>query len=88
MLTLPDELDAKLDAHTSDGRIALHGFADMPIEHQGEGRRLQALLGSGAGNLRIRTGDGTITLKRSYIPAPPAPAAPPAPPATPIAPGS
>lgn len=70
MLALPDELDAKLDAHTSDGRIALHGFTDMPIERQGEGRRLQAVLGSGVGNLRIRTGDGTITLKRSYIPVP------------------
>ena len=84
-------LDAKLDAHTSDGRIALHGFTDMPIERQGEGRRLQAVLGSGAGNLRIRTGDGTITLKRSYIPAPPVPPAPPtaaAPPTTPAAPSA
>ena len=55
------------------------GSPDMPIERQGEGRRLQAVLGSGAGNLRIRTGDGTITLKRSYIPVAPAPPHPPRP---------
>ena len=41
MLALPEQLDAKLDVHTSDGRIALNGFTDMPIERQGEGRRLQ-----------------------------------------------
>ena len=86
VLALPEQLDARLDVHTSDGRIALHGFADMSIEHEGEGRRLQAVLGSGTGNLRIRSGDGTITLKRSYVPAPPRPPAPPAPPTAPAGP--
>jgi hypothetical protein len=83
MLSLPDQLDAKLDLHTSDGRIAINGFAEMPIEQEGEGRRLQAVLGSGAGNLRIRTAEGTITLKRSFLPMPPAPPAPPTPPTAP-----
>ena len=89
VLALPEQLDAKLDLHTSDGRIALNGFTDMPIEREGEGRRLMAVLGSGAGNLRIRTGDGTITLKRSYgavAPAPPAPPLPPTAPTAPVAP--
>lgn len=82
-LALPDELDARLDLHTSDGRIRLNGFPDLPVERQGDGRRLQAVLGTGSGHLRIRTGDGSITLKRAYVPAPPEPPAPPPPPPPP-----
>ncbi len=77
VLALPDLLDARLDVQTSDGRITLNGFPDMAIEREGDGRRLQAVLGNGEGHLRIRTADGTITLKRSYVPGPPAPPAPP-----------
>ena len=88
VLALPEQLDVKLDVQTSDGRIALNGFTEMPIERLGEGRRLQGVLGSGVGNLRIRTGDGMITLKRSYIPAPPVPPAPPTAPAAPSAPAA
>jgi len=80
VLALPDRLDARLDVQTSDGRITLNGFPDLPIEREGGGRRLQAVLGNGEGHLRIRTADGTITLKRSHVPAPPAPPAPPPPP--------
>ena len=80
LLALPDQLDARLDLETSDGRIALNGFADLPVEQEGHRRSLQAVLGTGAGSLRIRTGDGTITLKRSHMPAPPGPPAPPEPP--------
>ncbi len=83
VLALPDDLDARLDVQTSDGRIALSGFPDLPIEREGGGRRLQAVLGNGEGHLRVRTADGTITLKRSHVPAPPAPPAPPPPPAPP-----
>ncbi|BCS31602.1 hypothetical protein TBR22_A08040 [Luteitalea sp. TBR-22] len=86
VLALPDVLDASLDARTSDGRISLNGFPDLPIEQEGEGRRLQAVLGNGQGRLRIRTGDGSITLKRSFVPPPPAPPAPPAPPVAPESP--
>lgn len=86
VVALPDEVDARLDLRTDDGRITLNGFPDLPVERDGEGRRLQGVLGSGQGNLRIRTGDGTISLKRSYVPAPPAPPAAPAPPAPPAPP--
>ena len=81
MLALPDQLDARIDARTNDGRIALNGFPDVPIEREGESRSFQAVFGNGARALRIRTGDGSITLKRAFVPAPP-----PAPPAPPTAP--
>lgn len=73
VLALPDQLDARLDVQTSDGRISLNGFPDLPIEREGAGRRLQAVLGSGEGRLRIRTGEGSVTVKRSFVPPPPEP---------------
>lgn len=76
LLALPDDLSARLDAHTSDGRIALHGLPDLPIVRDGDARTLLGSLGAGTRVVRIRTGDGSITLKRLVIPAPPAPPAP------------
>ncbi len=86
MLTLPEQLDARLDARTNDGRISLNGLPELPIERDGEARSLQAVLGAGTHALRIRTGDGSITLKRAHVPQPPAPPAPPAPPPPPAPP--
>lgn len=83
VLALPDVIDARLDARTSDGRITLNGYPDLPIEREGSGRSLQTVFGSGAGQVRLRTGDGSITLKRAYVPLPPTPPAPPAPPTAP-----
>jgi DUF4097 and DUF4098 domain-containing protein YvlB len=63
-LEIPDGFNAELDAHTGDGRIHLNdvGVADV----QGEIRRnnVRGRLGSGGSALRIRTGDGSITLRR------------------------
>ena len=86
VLALPDQVDARLDLETNDGRITLSGMADMPIEKDGEARRLQAVLGNGQGSVRVRTGDGTIALKRSAFAEPPRPPSPPPPPAAPPAP--
>lgn len=86
VLGLPDQVDARLDVETNDGRITLNGMPDLPIEKDGDGRRLQAVLGNGQGSLRVRTGDGTITLKRSAWADPPKPPAPPLPPPPPPAP--
>lgn len=83
VLALPDQVDARLDLRTGDGRITLSGFPDLPIERDGDGRSLKAVLGNGQGYLRIRTTDGTIALKRSYVPEPPAPPGPPPPPPAP-----
>lgn len=64
-LEIPDGLNAELDAHTGDGRITL---SDVTVSNvQGEMRRndVRGRLGSGGSALRIRTGDGSITLRRS-----------------------
>jgi len=63
-LQIPDGFSAELDAHTGDGRIRLE---DVTVSNvQGELRRntVRGRLGSGGGPLRIRTGDGSITLRR------------------------
>lgn len=83
VLALPDRLDARLDAQTVDGRIALSGYPDLTVVREGRSHRLQTVFGTGARALRIRTGDGSITLKRTHVPAPPAPPAPPSPPSPP-----
>lgn len=83
LVALPEAIDARLDARTSDGRIALNGYPEVPTEKEGTGRSLQAVLGRGTHLVRLRTGDGSITLKRAYVPMPPAPPAPPSPPAPP-----
>ncbi|MCC6164017.1 MAG: DUF4097 family beta strand repeat protein [Acidobacteria bacterium] len=66
VLTLPDPVDARLDLETGDGRIALAGFPELSVARDGERRRrLQAVLGDGQATLRVRTSDGTISLKRT-----------------------
>jgi DUF4097 and DUF4098 domain-containing protein YvlB len=84
VLALPEQFDARLDARTNDGRIALNGFADLSIERDGDARSLRHTFGTGARALRIRTGDGSITLKRVHVPMPPAPPEPPTPPVAPL----
>jgi len=73
VIALPGRPNARLDLQTGDGRIALSGFADLQLAQQHDRRSLRGVLGSGAGRLRVRTGDGTITVKRSQWPPPPAP---------------
>jgi hypothetical protein len=62
-LRLPDGFNADLDARTGDGRIRLDGVnvngSVVSQRHQISGR-----LGTGGHALRIRTGDGGITLGR------------------------
>ena len=61
-LSLPDDFSADLDAHTNDGSIN----TDLPITISGRiGRSLQGRLNQGGNPLTIRTGDGSITLRRS-----------------------
>ncbi len=66
LLALPDALDARIDARTNDGRIALSGFPDLPVTRDGDARTLQTVLGAGTHALRIRTADGGISLKRAH----------------------
>lgn len=67
---LPDELAAVLDVRTDDGRITMTGFPGLQIVQDGDARSVQGALQGGTRVVRIRTGDGSITLKRLSVPAP------------------
>ena len=62
-LYLPSGFAAELDARTGDGRIR----SELDVEADGPGddrrRTLTGRLGEGGRRLRVRTGDGSITLK-------------------------
>lgn len=62
-LELPGELAADVDLHTSDGHIDL----DMPVTTEGQMRRneVRGKLNGGGALLTIRTGDGSIHLRKS-----------------------
>jgi hypothetical protein len=62
-LYLPSEFNAELDAHTGDGTIR----AELDIARSnGESSRrtVRGRIGDGGRRLRVRTGDGSITLRR------------------------
>jgi DUF4097 and DUF4098 domain-containing protein YvlB len=66
-LYVPTGFDAELDAHTGDGAIR-NGLdavaaADSGVDAAERRRTVRARLGQGGHTLRIRTGDGSITLK-------------------------
>lgn len=64
-LEIPDNFNADLDAHTGDGSIRLNDVSVSNV--QGEIRRntVKGQLGSGGSSVRIRTGDGSITVRRA-----------------------
>lgn len=70
-LYLPDGLDAEVDAHTGDGSVRsdLNVLTGVEADDRGDEERsrrsLRGRLGEGGHRLRIRTGDGTIRLRRS-----------------------
>jgi DUF4097 and DUF4098 domain-containing protein YvlB len=61
---LPDAFNADLDAHTGDGRIAVEDLTISEVSGRIAKNRLRGQLGSGGRPLRIRTGDGSIVLRR------------------------
>ncbi|RPJ69003.1 MAG: hypothetical protein EHM24_19865 [Acidobacteria bacterium] len=65
-LELPDAFDASLDASTGDGRVRLEGLEPAPAPSDGESARrsLRQQLGSGGKQLRVRSGSGSITIRR------------------------
>jgi putative adhesin len=62
LLYLPHDFSAELDAHTGDGGIR----NDLNVAAGGEinRRTVRGRIGDGGRQLRIRTGDGAITLKK------------------------
>ncbi|MBA2354241.1 MAG: DUF4097 family beta strand repeat protein [Acidobacteria bacterium] len=72
-LGLPEDIAAVLDARTEDGRIALHGFPEVAVKKDGNARSMRGAVGGGTRLVHIRTGDGSITVKRLTLPGPPEP---------------
>jgi DUF4097 and DUF4098 domain-containing protein YvlB len=61
-VSLPGNFNAQVDAHTGDGGIDAHDFG---LQATGEDRNdLRGSIGSGGPTLRLRTGDGGITLSK------------------------
>lgn len=65
MLEVPEGFGAELDAHTGDGSIRLHDITLSNVTGELGKRTVRGRLGSGGRSMRVRTGDGAITLKRS-----------------------
>ena len=63
-LELPDAFNADLDAHTGDGRIAVEDLEVSDVTGKMSRDRLRGQLGAGGRSVRIRTGDGSITLRQ------------------------
>ncbi len=62
LLALPSDLSAELDVRTNDGSIT----TELPIIIAGKvGRTLQGRLNQGGNTIVVRTGDGSITLRRN-----------------------
>ena len=62
-LELPDSLGAELDARTNDGAVRIEGLAFSPVG-EGDRRSARGAIGGGGNTLRVRTGSGTIYIRR------------------------
>jgi hypothetical protein len=65
-LEIPDGFGASLDASTGDGRVRLEGLEQPTSEGGDESahRSLRQQLGGGGKLLRVRSGSGSITIRR------------------------
>jgi DUF4097 and DUF4098 domain-containing protein YvlB len=63
-LEVPDGFGAELDAHTGDGGIRLHDVTLSNVTGPIGKRSLRGRLGDGGHTVRVRSGDGSITLRR------------------------
>jgi hypothetical protein len=63
-LELPGDFGGELDAHTGDGRIRLDDFAVSNLSEGSDRTTVRATLGTGGRAVRVRTGDGSITLRK------------------------
>jgi len=63
-LELPDGFGAQIDAHTGDGGIRMHDISVSNVSGEIRRNSVRGQIGSGGRLVRVRTGDGSITLKR------------------------
>jgi DUF4097 and DUF4098 domain-containing protein YvlB len=64
-LAIPDSFGAELDAHTGDGRIRADEITVSNVTGRISRNSLRGRLGGGGHSVRLRTGDGSITIKKS-----------------------
>jgi DUF4097 and DUF4098 domain-containing protein YvlB len=64
-LELPDGFGGELDAHTGDGGIHIQDLTISNVTGQTAKNTVRGTIGPGGRAVRIRTGDGAITLRRS-----------------------
>ena len=64
-LEVPDGFGAEIDAHTGDGGIRMRDITLSNVTGNIGKNSLRGRLGNGGHALRVRTGDGSITLRRN-----------------------
>jgi len=64
-LEVPDGFGAELDAHTGDGGIRMQDVTVTNVTGEIRKNTVRGRIGAGGKVVRVRTGDGSITLKRS-----------------------
>ena len=64
-LEVPDNFGAELDAHTGDGRVRVQDLTISNVTGSLDKNSVRGRLGQGGHGVRVRTGDGTITLRKS-----------------------
>ncbi len=62
-VAFPTDFSADIDAHTGDGRISLQDVSLSDVTGQIGRTSVKGRLGAGGPTVRIRTGDGSITLR-------------------------
>ena len=63
-LAVPDGFGAELDAHTGDGRIRMEDITLSNVTGELGRSTVKGRLGGGGRQVRVRSGDGSITLRR------------------------
>jgi hypothetical protein len=61
---LPANIDAELDAQSNDGRVSADGFAGLTTGDRNDNGAVRGRLGKGGRSLRVRSGDGSISINR------------------------
>jgi len=64
VLEVPDGFGGELDAHTGDGGIDVHDVTLSNVTGRISRETVRGRLGNGGAAVKVRTGDGTITLRK------------------------
>jgi DUF4097 and DUF4098 domain-containing protein YvlB len=63
-IDVPDDFGAELEARTGDGRVHLDGVTLSNVSGEIARNRANGRLGAGGHAMRVRTGDGSISIRR------------------------